>query len=150
MDELRACIELGFGFAPESPDLDPKLVNTIPALGFYCAVNRQYGKSLSRSSSTSSFASECTDSGSVGGDTIVDPGKRNLSASEFFVDECFWLIVCFDDEKVIPFLPKYFPVQAELGRTFANVLKPSIFKSFLLILFHSHNETMIHNNSRMF
>ncbi|KAF7810972.1 uncharacterized protein G2W53_031948 [Senna tora] len=39
LEELKACIELGFGF--DSPELDPKLSNTIPALEFYHAVNKQ-------------------------------------------------------------------------------------------------------------
>ncbi|CAN1192412.1 hypothetical protein LINPERHAP2_LOCUS41538 [Linum perenne] len=51
VDELNACIELGFGFDPESPDLDPRLSETLPALGFYCAVHKQYNKILSRTSS---------------------------------------------------------------------------------------------------
>ncbi|KAF7840836.1 DUF1685 family protein [Senna tora] len=56
LEELKACIELGFGF--DSPDIDPKLSDTIPALEFYQAVNKQYNHSLSRSSSTSSMASD--------------------------------------------------------------------------------------------
>ncbi|KAJ8766657.1 hypothetical protein K2173_001177 [Erythroxylum novogranatense] len=69
LEELKACIELGFGFEPESPDLDPKLSDTFPALGFYCAVNKQYSNSLSRSSSASSLSSDGSASCS-----IVDPG----------------------------------------------------------------------------
>uniref|UniRef100_A0A2P2NZN7 Membrane insertase YidC n=1 Tax=Rhizophora mucronata TaxID=61149 RepID=A0A2P2NZN7_RHIMU len=57
LDELKACIELGFGFGPDSPDLDPKLSDALPAMGFYCAVNKQYGNSLSRSASESSILS---------------------------------------------------------------------------------------------
>ncbi|CAN1278570.1 hypothetical protein LINPERPRIM_LOCUS16674 [Linum perenne] len=48
LDELKACIELGFGFDPDSPDLDPRLSDALPALGFYCAVNKQYNHILSR------------------------------------------------------------------------------------------------------
>ncbi|KAK4784035.1 hypothetical protein SAY86_018403 [Trapa natans] len=36
LDELKACIELGFGF--DSPEVDPKLSETFPALGFYYTV----------------------------------------------------------------------------------------------------------------
>ncbi|CAK7329881.1 unnamed protein product [Dovyalis caffra] len=33
LDDLKASIELGFGFGPDSPILDPKLSDTLPALG---------------------------------------------------------------------------------------------------------------------
>ncbi|XP_061350983.1 uncharacterized protein LOC133296045 [Gastrolobium bilobum] len=57
VDELKACIELGFGF--DSPETDPKLSNTIPALELFHAVNKQYNDhSLSRSSSSSSMVSD--------------------------------------------------------------------------------------------
>ncbi|KAL5705721.1 hypothetical protein ACHQM5_023985 [Ranunculus cassubicifolius] len=52
LDELKACIELGFGF--DSPDLDRKLSDTFPALEFYHAVNKQYTDSVSKFSSSSS------------------------------------------------------------------------------------------------
>ncbi|KAJ7946057.1 Protein of unknown function (DUF1685) [Quillaja saponaria] len=58
LEELKACIELGFGFGFDSPEIDPKLVDTIPALEFYHAVNKQYNQSLSRSSSSSSLISD--------------------------------------------------------------------------------------------
>ncbi|OIW20771.1 hypothetical protein TanjilG_23127 [Lupinus angustifolius] len=70
LEELKACIELGFGF--DSPKIDPKLSNTIPALELYLAVNKQYNShSLSRSSSTSSFVSESDTSSS--NNTIFNP-----------------------------------------------------------------------------
>ncbi|XP_010548018.1 PREDICTED: uncharacterized protein LOC104819576 [Tarenaya hassleriana] len=72
LEELRGCIELGFGFGPDSPDLDPRLSDTLPALGFYCAVNRQYSSRLSRTSSLSSIASEGDVSNSSS--TIFDQG----------------------------------------------------------------------------
>lgn len=72
LEELRGSIELGFGFEPDSPELDPKLSDTLPALGFYCAVNKQYSSRLSRSSSTSSIFSD-GDAGSSS--TIFDAGK---------------------------------------------------------------------------
>ncbi|KAJ4716310.1 Protein of unknown function (DUF1685) [Melia azedarach] len=71
LQELKGFIELGFGFKPDSPELDPKLSDTLPALGLYCAVNKQYNNRLSRSSSTSSIFSD-SDSGS--GSSIIDPG----------------------------------------------------------------------------
>ncbi|KAK3022550.1 hypothetical protein RJ639_047488 [Escallonia herrerae] len=53
VEELKACFELGFGF--DSNDvLDSKLTSAFPALGFYCAVNREYNNIMSRSSSSSS------------------------------------------------------------------------------------------------
>ncbi|XP_073312470.1 uncharacterized protein [Primulina huaijiensis] len=72
LDELRACFDLGFNF--NSPDLDPKLSSTFPALGFYHAVNRQYSNSLSRSSS-SSFSDSGSMLSSVGGtSSFIDRG----------------------------------------------------------------------------
>ena len=69
LEELKTCFELGFGF--DSPDLDPKLTDTLPALGFYYAAHKQYSKSLSRSSSSSSMVSD-SDFGNPS--TIIDPG----------------------------------------------------------------------------
>ncbi|XP_073029306.1 uncharacterized protein [Primulina eburnea] len=70
LDELRACFDLGF-----SPDLDPKLTSTFPALGFYHAVNRQFRSSLSRSSSAS-FSDSDSPLSSVGGSSsFIDPGE---------------------------------------------------------------------------
>ncbi|KAI3445979.1 hypothetical protein Pfo_002644 [Paulownia fortunei] len=72
LDELRACFDLGFNF--DSPDLDPKLSSTFPALEFYYSVNRQYSNTLSRSSSAS--FSDCLASSSVGSPrSIIDPGE---------------------------------------------------------------------------
>ncbi|XP_043708679.1 uncharacterized protein LOC122657941 [Telopea speciosissima] len=72
LDELKACIELGFGF--DSPDLDRKLSDTLPALGFYYAVNKQYSDSISKSSS-SATPSECDPSSPPGSPhTIFNPG----------------------------------------------------------------------------
>ncbi|XVE93368.1 hypothetical protein REPUB_Repub01dG0186000 [Reevesia pubescens] len=72
LEELKGCIELGFGFEPDSPELYPKLSDTLPALPFYCAVNRQYSGRLSRSSSMSSMGS-FSDAGSSS--TIIDQGE---------------------------------------------------------------------------
>ncbi|KAJ4836336.1 hypothetical protein Tsubulata_007297 [Turnera subulata] len=76
LDELKACIELGFGFGP---DLDPKLSDTFPALNLYCAVNKQYNDRLSRTSSSVSSASSSSgceaesDNGSPSS-SLFDPG----------------------------------------------------------------------------
>ncbi|KAF5745622.1 hypothetical protein HS088_TW07G01214 [Tripterygium wilfordii] len=64
LQELKGCIELGFGFGPDSTDLDPRLSDALPALGLYCAVNKQYNNGLTRSSSLSSMSSD---------DSIIDP-----------------------------------------------------------------------------
>ncbi|KAK7837256.1 uncharacterized protein LOC111991658 [Quercus suber] len=71
LEELKACIELGFGF--DSPEVDPKLSDTIPALEFYYAVNKQYSNSLSRSSSSSSLMASDTEIESP--NTIIDQGE---------------------------------------------------------------------------
>lgn len=75
LDELRACFDLGFNL--DSPDLDPKLSSTFPALEFYQTVNRQYN-SLSRSSSATFSDSDTASFGSPV--SIVDPGEINCSA----------------------------------------------------------------------
>ncbi|XP_039068555.1 uncharacterized protein LOC120214822 [Hibiscus syriacus] len=64
LEELKGCIELGFGFETDSPELDPKLSDTLPALPFYCAVNRQYSCRLLRTSSASPIGS-CSDAGNI-------------------------------------------------------------------------------------
>ncbi|KAI7743833.1 hypothetical protein M8C21_026969 [Ambrosia artemisiifolia] len=56
IDELKGCIELGFGFE-HSPTSDDRLSNTLPALGFYHAVNKQYFDTVLKSSSMSSSSS---------------------------------------------------------------------------------------------
>ncbi|CAL5371067.1 hypothetical protein ACSBR2_024956 [Camellia fascicularis] len=71
LDELKACIELGFGF--ESPEIDQRLSDTLPALGLYYTVNKQFYEN-SKSSTT---ASECdSPSSSVGNHSIFDPGDN--------------------------------------------------------------------------
>ncbi|XP_071711104.1 uncharacterized protein [Rutidosis leptorrhynchoides] len=57
IDELKACIELGFGFNNCSPKCDDRLSTTLPALGLYYAVNKQYHDTISKSSSISSSSS---------------------------------------------------------------------------------------------
>ncbi|XP_014510755.1 uncharacterized protein LOC106769590 [Vigna radiata var. radiata] len=70
MEELKACIDLGFGFG--SVEIDPKLSDTIPALELYLAVNKQYNHhSISRSSSSSSLVSDSDISSPT---TIFDAG----------------------------------------------------------------------------
>ena len=52
LDELKASIELGFGFG--SPEVtDPRLSNTLPALELYYAVQKSYNDAVSNKSSSS-------------------------------------------------------------------------------------------------
>ncbi|KAM1038109.1 hypothetical protein ACFX13_033569 [Malus domestica] len=60
LDELKACIELGFRF--DSPKSDKRLADTLPALGLYYAVNKKYCDSVSNKSTattTTLTPSEC-------------------------------------------------------------------------------------------
>ncbi|CAM6005823.1 unnamed protein product [Sphagnum balticum] len=50
MDELRGCIDLGFGFSNDEED--PELCNTLPALELCYAITRQYNDVTGRSSSS--------------------------------------------------------------------------------------------------
>ncbi|XP_060192490.1 uncharacterized protein LOC132621997 [Lycium barbarum] len=72
LDELKACIELGFGF--DSPEMDQRLSDTFPAYGLFYAVNKQYADTLSKTNSLSSVISGCESPGSP--HTIVDPGDN--------------------------------------------------------------------------
>lgn len=83
LDELRACIELGFGFEFDSADLDPKLSSAFPALDFYCAVNKQFhcrSDSLHRSSSSATVVSSDPDtspsSAGSSSSSLFEPGKK--------------------------------------------------------------------------
>ncbi|GFZ21687.1 membrane insertase, putative (DUF1685) [Actinidia rufa] len=80
LDELKACFELGFGFGvlSDSPGMDQRLSDTLPALGLYYAVNKQYYDAVSKSSS-SSTVSDCDSPSpsSVGSPhTILSPGDN--------------------------------------------------------------------------
>ncbi|KAL8541393.1 hypothetical protein ACS0TY_002597 [Phlomoides rotata] len=73
LKELRACFELGFNF--DSPDLDPKLSSTFPALEIYHAVNRRYSNTLSRSSSASFSDCDSASSCPKPNGLIIDPSE---------------------------------------------------------------------------
>ena len=76
LDELKACIELGFGF--DSPEVDQRLSDTLPALGLYYAVNKNYNDTVSKSATPSpSVASYCDSIPSPIGSphAIFGPGK---------------------------------------------------------------------------
>ncbi|KAK4262293.1 hypothetical protein QN277_027873 [Acacia crassicarpa] len=53
VDELKACIELGFGF-DSSPEVEPdkRLSDALPALGLYYAVNKSYDSLFPKSSAS--------------------------------------------------------------------------------------------------
>ncbi|KAK4367743.1 hypothetical protein RND71_011535 [Anisodus tanguticus] len=75
LDELKACIELGFGF--DSPEMDQRLSDTFPAYGLFYAVNKQYADTLSKTPSLSSVISDCESVPPPGSPhTIVDPGDN--------------------------------------------------------------------------
>ncbi|GMJ08731.1 hypothetical protein like AT4G33985 [Hibiscus trionum] len=63
LDELKACIELGFGF--DSPEVDQRLSDTLPALGLYYAVNKNYNDTV--------ISKPCTSSPSVVSDSESIP-----------------------------------------------------------------------------
>ncbi|KAL4379871.1 hypothetical protein GQ457_02G007830 [Hibiscus cannabinus] len=61
LDELKACIELGFGF--DSPQvLDQRLSDTLPALGLYQAVNKNYNDTISKHTPPSPSVASDSDS----------------------------------------------------------------------------------------
>ncbi|XP_023737718.2 uncharacterized protein LOC111885707 [Lactuca sativa] len=68
IDELKACIELGFGF----DELNDRLSSTLPALGLYYAVNKQYHDTISKSSSMSSSSSSSSSSVSSFSPTVSE------------------------------------------------------------------------------
>lgn len=79
LDELKACIELGFQFL--SPEKDQKLSDMLPALDLYYAVNKQFYDSVSKSSN----ASEC-DASDVG-----SPSTSNMFAAAAGTNNMFLL-----------------------------------------------------------
>ncbi|KVI02686.1 uncharacterized protein LOC112513468 [Cynara cardunculus var. scolymus] len=78
IDELKACIELGFGF-DESND---RLSSTLPALGLYYTVNKQYHDTISKSSSMSSSSSSSVSSysSSVSESDLFSPSENPRAA----------------------------------------------------------------------
>ncbi|KAJ8546157.1 hypothetical protein K7X08_018740 [Anisodus acutangulus] len=75
LDELKACIELGYGF--DSPEMDQRLSDTFPAYGLFYAVNKQYADTLSKTPSLSSVISDCESTHPPGSPhTLVDPGDN--------------------------------------------------------------------------
>ncbi|KAL3526778.1 hypothetical protein ACH5RR_011434 [Cinchona calisaya] len=79
LEELKACIELGFGF--DSPEMDQRLSDTFPAYGLYYAVNKHYNHTVSKppavASPLSSTLSDCdTPSPLASPHTIFGPGEN--------------------------------------------------------------------------
>ncbi|RYQ80611.1 hypothetical protein Ahy_Scaffold1g106910 isoform B [Arachis hypogaea] len=80
VNELKACIELGFGFE-SSPEVEPdqRLSDTLPALELYYAVNKSYNNSLlSRPPYSSAASDDCESTSSSHGSphTIFTTGDN--------------------------------------------------------------------------
>lgn len=78
LEELKACIELGFGF--DSPEMNQRLSDAFPAYGLYYAVNKHYNDSILKpaalASPPSSTVSDSDTSSPLGSPhTIFGPGK---------------------------------------------------------------------------
>ncbi|KAL2344746.1 hypothetical protein Fmac_006031 [Flemingia macrophylla] len=90
--ELKACIELGFGF--DSPEIDPKLSSTIPALELYHAVNKCFtNHAFSRSSSSSSLLSDQEIPTASPTTTIFNPGD-DLAAKKTRLKQWAQVVAC--------------------------------------------------------
>lgn len=77
VDELKACIELGFGF--DSPEMDQRLSDTFPAYGLYYAVNKHYNDSVLKPAalaSPSTVSDSDTPSPLGSPHTIFGPGEN--------------------------------------------------------------------------
>ncbi|KAK4712205.1 hypothetical protein R3W88_006718 [Solanum pinnatisectum] len=75
LDEIKACIELGFGF--DLPEMDQRLSDAFPAYDMFYAVNKQYIDTFSKTSSVSSVISDCESTlPPVSPHTIVNPGDN--------------------------------------------------------------------------
>lgn len=87
LDELKGCIELGFGF--DSPDLqvDQRLSDTLPALEFYYAVNKNYNDSVTKASTSPalSTASDCESSSSLDSPHAIFGQGKILIVFRFFL-----------------------------------------------------------------
>lgn len=105
VDELRGCIDLGFGFGFDSEDEgDHKLCDTLPALYFYYAVNKHYNGSKLKSSplaSPPSSSSSCDENSPEGHDLdtwiISSPGKSTYISLSFHCLShflfCFYILL---------------------------------------------------------
>nr|GMC57163.1 uncharacterized protein LOC109180423 [Ipomoea batatas] len=75
LDELKGCIELGFGF--DSPTMDKRLSDAFPAYELFYAVNNRYNNSVSNPQSVSSNLSDYpAPSPSGSSHAIFGPGEN--------------------------------------------------------------------------
>ncbi|KAK4383226.1 hypothetical protein Sango_2796400 [Sesamum angolense] len=81
LNELKGCIELGFGFNEEDGQ---RLCTTIPALDLYFAVNRQF--------STSPLSSPASNGSTTSGSSASGLGGRSSSFGGPISDSDFWKI----------------------------------------------------------
>ncbi|XP_019182407.1 PREDICTED: uncharacterized protein LOC109177496 [Ipomoea nil] len=73
LNELKACIELGFGFELDSPEMDQRLSETFPAYSLFYSVNKHLNDTVSKTAN----ASDCDTASSVGSpDAMFAPGER--------------------------------------------------------------------------
>ncbi|KAK4424724.1 hypothetical protein Salat_1666000 [Sesamum alatum] len=93
LDELKGCIELGFGFNEEEGQ---RLCTTIPALDLYFAVNRQF--STSPLSSPASNGSAPSLGGSTTSGSSSGLGGRSSSFGGPMCDSDFWRICSPGDD----------------------------------------------------
>ncbi|CAM6075702.1 unnamed protein product [Sphagnum tenellum] len=75
MEELRGCIDLGFGFSNDEKDME--LCNTLPALELCYAITKRYNDVVGRTSSSSSSSSSSPT-------TISTSQSNNSSSSSSF------------------------------------------------------------------
>ncbi|KAF3438955.1 hypothetical protein FNV43_RR17230 [Rhamnella rubrinervis] len=103
LDELKACIELGFGF--DSPEVDQRLSDTLPALELYYAVNKNYSDSISKPTTSTttttieaSFsppASECDTPSPLGSPhTMFGPGDNNPQTMKTRLKQWAQVVAC--------------------------------------------------------
>ncbi|KAG2719816.1 hypothetical protein I3843_02G004500 [Carya illinoinensis] len=79
LDELKACIELGFGFDDSSsPEMDQRLSDTLPALGLYHAVNKHYNDTVSKSTTTVPSSSTVSERESTDPSPLGSTSPHNL------------------------------------------------------------------------
>ncbi|CAM8918865.1 unnamed protein product [Rhodiola kirilowii] len=96
LDELKACIELGFGFEMSTSEIDRRLSDAIPALELYYAVNKQYHDVVSRSSnsSASSATSDCDSPLSVGSPSCIFGSGENPQKMKTRLRQWAQLVAC--------------------------------------------------------
>ncbi|XP_052192140.1 uncharacterized protein LOC127801244 [Diospyros lotus] len=79
VDELKASLDLGFGFEPDTAEKDPHLADSFPALRLYHAVTKQYSDYTQSRPPTASSSAPAAVSES-------DTGTMSASLSAIFDD----------------------------------------------------------------